>query len=222
MGTVEPATASHPVLWTMALIHRVIRSGYVELADLVTDVAPDDLSRVEAVADHVEFTLAGLLAHHTTEDDLIWPRLIERAAPQARLIRRMETQHQVIHTAVDHVKSELAGWSAAPSAQAATNLASALNEVIAGLDEHLGEEERDVVPLLAQHITLEEFEEFGQAAFAKFTPKQRFIAMGQLLEVATPAEAAAMFATLPVPVKMIWSLFGKRSYRNYIRRVRGR
>ena len=89
------------------------------------------------------------------------------------------------------------------------------------LEEHLNEEERDVVPLIAAHLTEAEWAQVWKKSFDKFTPPQRFTAMGQMLEVATPAEAVAMMEILPPPVKVLWSLIGKRRYRRYIEPVRG-
>jgi hypothetical protein len=77
------------------------------------------------------------------------------------------------------------------------------------------------VPLIDQCLTEAEWQDVGQRGFEKFTPAQRWIATGQLVEVATPAEAAMMFSKLPPPVKVLWRLVGKRKYRRYITAVRG-
>ena len=45
---------------------------------MVPEVPPSDTTRVAAVADHLDFLLDGLHMHHTTEDDLIWPKLLQR------------------------------------------------------------------------------------------------------------------------------------------------
>ena len=79
-----------------------------------------------------------------------------------------------------------------------------------------------VVPLIDQRLTEAEWQEVGKIAFEKFTPAQRWIATGQMVEVATPEEAASMFATLPRPVVALWHLIGKRKYRRYITAVRGK
>ena len=50
-----------------------------------------------------------------------------------------------------------------------------------------------------------------QGRFSKFTPKQRFTAMGEMLEAASPTEAARMMAGLPAPIKVIWRLVGRGS-----------
>ena len=89
------------------------------------------------------------------------------------------------------------------------------------LTEHLTEEERDVVPLIAAHITQAEWDHGGKVAFIKFTPKQRFIAMGEMLAAASPTEAARMQAGLPAPINAIWRLVGRRRYQRFMAQVRG-
>lgn len=221
MNTVDPTTAAHPVLWNMALIHRIFRSSFAELARLVTEVRASDAARASAVADHLGFTLDGLIAHHTTEDDLVWPVLLERARPSAAMVERMEAQHRSLHTGIEEVRRLADAWRREPSLEVARELSTAVTGMLGQLTTHLDEEERDVVPLIAEHLSVTEWDHVGKTAFDKFTPAQRFTAMGQMLEVASPAEAAAMLASLPVPVKLLWRLFGRRRYRKYVEAFRG-
>lgn len=76
--------------------------------------------------------------------------------------------------------------------------------------------------MIDRHLTKAELQEFGERAFEKFTPAQRRIATGQMVEVTTREEAAMFFGQLPPPVKVLWHLIGKRKYRRYITSVRGR
>jgi iron-sulfur cluster repair protein YtfE (RIC family) len=221
MSAVDPTTAAHPVMWNMALIHRIFRSSFDELARLVTEVPAGDAARASAVADHLRFTLVGLTAHHTTEDDLVWPVLLERARPSAALVERMEDQHHGLHAGIEEVRRLTDAWRADPSPDVASRLSRAINGVFMQLTTHLDEEERDVVPLIAEHLSVAEWDHVGKAAFDKFTPAQRFTALGQMLEVAAPAEAAAMLAPLPAPIKLLWRLVGRRRYRQYAVAFRG-
>jgi iron-sulfur cluster repair protein YtfE (RIC family) len=221
MSAVDPTTAAHPVLWNMALIHRIFRSSFAELARLVTEVPAGHAARTSAVADHLGFTLDGLTAHHTAEDDLVWPLLLERARPSAALVERMEEQHDGLHTGIEEVRRLTDAWRADPSPDVASELSTAITGMLGQLTTHLDEEERDVVPLIAEHISVAEWDHVGKTAFDKFTPAQRFTALGQMLEVASPAEAAAMLAPLPAPVKLLWRLVGKRRYRQYAVAFRG-
>jgi iron-sulfur cluster repair protein YtfE (RIC family) len=221
MTTIDPATARHSALWDMALIHRIFRSSFDELVRLVQAVPSTDATRVDAIATHLSFMIDGLTAHHTTEDELVWPVLHERARTSAAFIERMEAQHHAMHKGLEEVQRFADVWSASPSPGSAAALAASTTSLLEVLTEHLDEEERDVVPLIAQHLSEDEWATVGRTAFDKFTPAQRFVALGQMLEVATPAEAAAMLATLPPPVRILWALIGKRRYRRYVATFRG-
>ena len=209
--------ASDP--WEMALIHRLIRRGFERAKELVS--APGSTGRASAVADYVEFHLDGLQAHHSTEDEFIWPALHQRASLSDALIDRMEEQHVGVHDAIETTRCELHAWAATPTETGARSLAKALDTVVNRLTEHLAEEERDVVPLIAMHITQAEWDHAGKVAFSKFTPKQRFTAMGEMLEAASSTEAARMLAGLPAPIKLIWRLVGRRRYERSIAMASG-
>lgn len=211
-----------PVGWEMPLIHRIFRHGFAELSRLVGDVPPEATGRARAVADHLAFTLDGLHAHHSTEDELLWPLLHMRAPAAAATMARLEGQHAALAAGMDEVRRAAEAWARQPSAPASVKVGASVRALLADVVAHLDEEEREILPLIAQHITADEWESFGQRAFEKFRPWQRPIAMGQLLEVASPHESARMFATLPVPVRVMWRLAGRRLYRRTMDRVRGK
>lgn len=223
MSSAPSAVQTHPaVAEEMALIHRILRQGLTELRRLVGDVPPVATGRARAVADHIGFSLDGLHGHHTTEDELIWPMVRERVDRAGASAERMEDQHRQIGDAVREVRLRLEPWAAAPTAQASAGLGTSLGGLLDVLEPHLDEEERDVVPLIAGCVTEEEWENFGRTAFEKFRPAQRFIAMGQLLEHAGLEEAAAMFAKVPGPVRVLWRTIGKRQYNRRMDAVRGK
>ena len=205
--------------WAMALIHSLIRRGFEQAREAV--LAPGASSRAAAVAEYVGFHLDGLQAHHSTEDEFIWPALHQRASMSGALIRRMEEQHSGLHEALDTTQKELTAWEASPTTERSGALEEALGTVAERLTEHLTEEERDVVPLIAAHITQDEWDHAGEAAFSKFTPKQRFIAMGEMLAAASPTEAARMLAGIPTPIRVLWRLVGRRRYRRFMADLRG-
>ncbi len=217
--TMSTTTSNASDPWEMALIHRLIRRGFEQAREAVMSTGSAD--RVDPIAEYLEFHLDGLHAHHSTEDDLLWPSLRERAGMSEALIGRMEDQHGALHDAVDTTRRELTAWRTAPNTATSEALAAALESVSDRLGEHLAEEERDVVPLIARHVTQEEWDRLGKVAFDKFTPKQRFTALGEMLRTATPTEGARMMSGLPAPVKVIWRLAGRRRYDRFIARVQG-
>ncbi len=213
--------AEGPAAREMPIIHRIFRHQFAEVRALVQEVPSAEVMRVRAVADHLGFLLDGLHMHHTTEDDLIWPKLRDRAGLDAPLVERMEEQHQQIDVSVAQVRAAMAAWRSDPTPATSSALADRLGEFLVVLENHLDEEEQVVVPLIDRHLTRAEWQDVGERGFEKFTPAQRWIATGQMVEVATPEEVAMMFGQLPPPVKVLWHLIGKRKYRRYITSVRG-
>lgn len=216
MSTTEGAAARE-----MPIIHRIFRRQFAEVRALVQEVPAAEATRVSAVADHLGFLLDGLHMHHTTEDDLIWPKLLDRAGLDAPLVRRMNEQHQQIDESVAEVRAAMRVWRSDPTSTRSSALVDRLGEFLVVLESHLDEEEQVVVPLIDRHLTQAEWQDVGKRGFEKFTPAQRWIATGQMVEVATSEEVAMMFGQLPPPVKVLWHLIGKRRYRRYITPVRG-
>ncbi len=203
----------------MAVIHRVFRRGLPMVASLVRRTPQGSTGRSEPIAEHLDFLLNGIHHHHTGEDENIWPLLLERAAPQAELVERMEAQHGVLAERSERVRFLLDDWR--QSATDAEPLAVAIEEFTAALVEHLDEEETHVVPLIRAHITAAEWERFGQATFEKFTNPEKLTATGTLEAVATAEENAWFTGGLPIPIKVMWRLVGRRRYARYLARVRG-
>lgn len=217
-------TASHqrttrPDTHDMVVIHRIFRRGFHELAALVRAVPPGDTARAGAVASHLDFLLNGLHHHHTTEDRNIWPRLLERTPEAAHeVIAAMSSDHDAVDVQVTRVRDLLPGWRANPTPG---ELASALDELDRLLVEHLDVEERAILPLVEAHLTEAEWQHAGEDAFEDFTNDEKLIATGQMIDVATPEEAAMFMGRLPPPIRVMWKLLGHRKYRRYIAGVRG-
>jgi|RhiMethySRZTD1v2_1073278.scaffolds.fasta_scaffold07546_5 deazaflavin-dependent oxidoreductase (nitroreductase family) len=209
-----------PAVQEMVVIHRIFREEFRRLPDLVRGVPDGHLRRAADVAAYVTFNLDSVHNHHTAEDEYLWPLLLERARPDAALIRRMEGQHNRITAYTEEARRHLADWHAAPVRASGSRLADTLAQLTDALAEHMDDEEAHVLPLVTEHVTVAEWQELGQRSFDKFPRSALPIMMGQLLAVATPEEAALFMGKLPLPVRLIWRLAGRRKYVRYMRRVR--
>ena len=85
----------------MYVVHRAFRREFGLLPDLIRDVISGDVARAEVVASHLDLVLAGLHMHHTGEDVVLWPLLVDRAAPSGDLIATMEAQHHAVDEYAD-------------------------------------------------------------------------------------------------------------------------
>lgn len=74
--------------------------------------------------------LDALPMHHTTEDDLIWPKLLDRAGLDALLVERMDEQHQQIDVSVAEVRAATTVWHSEPTSATSSGLAHRIDEFL--------------------------------------------------------------------------------------------
>ena len=207
--------------WDMVLVHKSFRRDFRMLPALVRAVPDGDTARSEIVGFHVDVVARALHHHHTAEDDLIWPLLLERAAPQAELVHRMEAQHRRLHEPLERLTELNPRWRAQAQVPVRDELANLIAQASAALDEHLADEEREILPIVEQHLTPAEWAAVGERG-KEYLPKGRLalVFLGALFEEATPAEKARFLNELPPPARLIWRLFGDRVYAGYRDRLR--
>ena len=85
----------------MAIVHRTFRKASQEAARLVRAAPAPSPARVTFLADHIDFGIMMLHVHHEGEDELLYPKLIERVPDQAPMTEQVDHEHQTIKTALD-------------------------------------------------------------------------------------------------------------------------
>jgi len=204
----------------MLVVHRVFRREFVLLPDLVRRVAPGDTRRAAVIAAHARLVLGGLDMHHTGEDDLLWPKLLDRAAPSSELIHRMEAQHHRVEELISQLTESLDRWEAEARPAVTEELASTLDALRDALFEHLDDEERHILPLAERHITQKEWDGLGEHGMTKVKRSDLPVLFGSMLEEATPDERREMLGLVPPPVRVLVRTLFAWQYRRYITRVR--
>src|SRR5690242_5445692 len=86
-------SAAHAYTREMAMIHQVFRRESRLLAELVLEVRPGDTERSRILAEHWRQYAVGLHAHHTGEDEMLWPVLLPHLDLDAEQVLAMEAQH---------------------------------------------------------------------------------------------------------------------------------
>jgi hemerythrin-like domain-containing protein len=222
MSTLESRSGVRPDVRQMFTVHRALRREFRAIPGHVRAVAPGDGPRTRVVAEYVRLILAGLHMHHTGEDEVLWPRLLERAAPSAGLIATMQAQHAAVDRLTERIDPLLQAWERDAAAVRGEQLARLVEDLDAALAEHLDLEEREVLPMISRYITEEEWAMLGEHGMGAMTPRQLPLLFGSVLEEAPPDERASMLATLPAPARLFMRVVGLRMYRRAITRVRAR
>ncbi|MEV6767253.1 hemerythrin domain-containing protein [Nocardia sp. NPDC051030] len=208
-----PAIAdTRPDVQDMIVVHRNFRHNFDRAPALIRGLREGDTARIRLVVDHLRFLLTGLEVHHSSEDDLLWPKLRERVIPLPEAISRMTDQHHqldILTTKLTAALNELDVHVDADIRERAAGLCEELGSVV---DAHMTEEEETILPLAAAHLTVAEWEELGERGLEKLAKKDLLPALSSLLAVATPEERKAFLAKAPVPARVLWRLVGRRAH----------
>jgi hemerythrin-like domain-containing protein len=205
----------------MVIIHRVFRREAALLLRFVTAVRTGDVVRARRIAGAFREYEVGLHHHHALEDQLIWPKLRERARLYDEQITQMELQHGQVDDTLERVRGLLGKFEETAGDETRAELAAALAEHRGVLVEHLDDEEMHTLPLVAEHLTVAEWDEVGRRGLETVPKNKVMLALGAILEEATPDEQRHFMAKVPAAGRLLWRLVGRHQYRSYITDLRG-
>lgn len=219
--TDELPAAERPYTHEMVVVHRVFRRESALLPRLVRAVPDGATARAAQVAGHLREYVDGLHHHHALEDELVWPLLHARVARDGEVVDRMEEQHRRIDSTLAAVAEWAPVWERAADRIAGEELALALDAHRTVLLEHLDDEERLVLPLVAEQLTVAEWDLVGTRGLERIPKEKLFLALGALLEEATPEERRVFLGKAPLIGRLLWWAVGRRQYAGACRALRG-
>jgi hypothetical protein len=172
-------------------MHLALRA---EVADLRTHLAVDGDPTV--ARRRAELLGRVLLAHHTTEDRLLWPALEARQPGFEPTTAVLEDQHVRLDHALDRLRAE----------------PETIEDVQALLEEHLQAEEQHALPVWLASFSAEEHDAFGRRLRQSTPLRQVGLLVPWLLDAA-PAETVGLaWSQMPKPMRAAYRLWWKRAY----------
>ena len=199
----------------MLAIHECLRKEIAALPIRVKAVPDGDTARAAIVGNHILLLAEILHSHHQAEDQLLWPLLRERATDQLALIDSMQTQHDSLDEKLRPVESECSTWMSDPSATNRAGLHTRLIALERVMLEHLSVEESEVLPLVASHLTDDEFGAVGVHARASLDPQKLAIGLGMILDANTPEIGEVVLGAMPPEARAGFEQFGRPGYAAY-------
>jgi iron-sulfur cluster repair protein YtfE (RIC family) len=212
MTTTRTPTPARPDTHEMIVVHNLFRRLFGDLPGLIRGVADGDVARAARLCDSVDELTIGLEHHHTGEDELLWPKLLERVGPECATILRAEEQHERVHELLELVQARVATFRGAARTSDRDSLAATLTELDAALREHMADEERYVLPLVEEHLTVAEWAELGDRGRAGIPKDRLLIQLGWMLDGLSKPERRNFMRPLPLAAKVAWVLIGKRQF----------
>ncbi|MGH9107727.1 MAG: hemerythrin domain-containing protein [Acidimicrobiales bacterium] len=194
----------YPIRHGERRLHEVFRQALGSAHALLGNVAAGDTARAAIVASYYDNVLRFLRVHHDSEDELVWPKLLERCPTQAPLISGMISEHHNIHVALDKAASSVSDWATSTEPAGARGLASALAGLGEKLVPHLDEEEEAILPPCSEHLTIEEWGEMPGHALAHYGGDKIWLILGLLRRHMTQTQRGAMLEHMPPPARDMW------------------
>jgi len=201
----DPTTLS-PAITGWLGAHVAFRRDAAALIAAVNAVEPSDYIGAGRLADAFAVTVAMLHEHHETEDELIFPELIERAPAFAGVVMTLSLEHVDVDDVVDDIKRDLAILAAgtARAFEVHERLTQQVETFKTLIDLHLEAEEVHALPLLQRYFSTEEIDAVGDAHLAKNADKLNV--MIPWAATALPTEATTqLLAGMPPAVQESFS-----------------
>ncbi len=206
----------------MVLVHRVYRHMFGDAPGLVRGVAAGDVARAGIVGTHVRSIVESLHRHHHTEDELLWDTLEQRSPGCAMHVGLMRSQHAAVAELIEQVEAALPPWQETAGVTERDRVAALVEQIRAALEVHLGKEEELILPVAATTMSQQEWDRLGEHAQQDVPNSEKLLQLGWIVEALGP-ELAGQFMreAVPPPVRVIWSVVGKRRFARHRRLVFG-
>ena len=195
----------------MLAVHGALRDALAAGRARVRGVAPNDGERRELICSYYEDILWFLHVHHEGEEELVFPKVRERAPAAAAVLDTMQEQHRDVVQLLAASESSLAAWRTGDTA-AQEPLADDLQALSEALEPHLVDEETQLLPFCAQTMTIEEWGALPGHALSQYPGDKVWLVIGLIMERRTPEEQQEMLEHMPPPVVQMWHDVGHRSF----------
>jgi hypothetical protein len=202
----------------MVAVHRVFRSAFGDAPRHITGAAADP-ARVQMITDFYANVFAFLHAHHEGEDSVLVPLLLDRSS-EKQLVSRVAAQHQDILPPLADCERALQAWHDSPGERTAAALESSIATMNAVLTGHLDDEESNVLPECAAHVTGPEWGSMPGHTLGAFTGDKIWLILGLVREQMTEQQKAIMLANMPPPAVEMWTTRGNAAFDEFVGALR--
>ena len=220
-----PATGDRPTAKLcdardLVLAHLTFRRLYALSPEAVRHADPADKARVASIATNVTRVNDALHHHHRFEDENFWD-LLEGRKPACTLhVEKMKRDHAAVARLLDDAPALVVAWQTKPGPATAEPLAGKLDEISHVLGDHLTAEEAQIIPVIEEVITSDEWGDMTGDVGKGYHRSQIFMFYGLTMEVLSPEERIELEKEIPLPIKVMYALIGRRQYERIMHDLR--
>ncbi|GAA4875561.1 nitroreductase/quinone reductase family protein [Actinomycetospora straminea] len=193
-----------PDLLDYRVVHRAMTRDLARLAAVADElVAAPDRRRLRLLRRHLHGMTVEIVNHHRVEDDDVWPLLEAVAGDRTALVALTED-----HERLDPLLAR--AGELAVSDVATPQLAATLHELADLLARHVADEERDVFPIIAERVRVEDYARLQERFRGTLGLATLTFVVPWVVGHATPAERRVLLADAPPALRVILALTERR------------
>lgn len=154
-----------PDLTSLLVIHRAIRQDLARLTATLARIAvtPSTLAQRTAIRRYGAALFAEISSHFDDEECILWP-LVSATAGQCVDLVPLTDDHQAIVATLGRASRAIAGLADRPSASRAALPVQELRELI---DEHIADEEAQVLPAARRYLSASAYRSYETQAWRR-------------------------------------------------------
>ncbi len=137
----------------MGIVHGALRRDLRRVRETVTSPPTASPAQRQALGAHVGWLMDFLHAHHSSEDEGLWPAVRAVNPDAGPLLDSLEADHRRVEPAAAALRSAAEEYAAATHTGTRDELVAALDALSAVLLPHLDREVADAMPVVSASIT---------------------------------------------------------------------
>jgi hemerythrin-like domain-containing protein len=186
-------------------VHTAIRRAPHRMARAVLEIRPGDRRRVDAFCRYWHGYAAEVLAHHTIEDDIVFPALATRAEAARALIERTDADHHLLDDLMERCAKAMATLEHDAGLPVRERVAGELRALGALMDEHLDFEDEHILPLITEHFDHDEYATLEeQATKTVGVGAQAAFTVPFIIDAVDGETRAHLFASAPMAMRVLY------------------
>lgn len=206
----------------MMVFHAAASREFRLAPGAVRRVKPGDRKHAHDVDTYLNSMCYALHEHHHGEDEILWPILRPRlSAAERRLLDANERQHADINDGIERVNDARRRWLDRLDRDDAGSLANELKTLSGLLDQHLEDEERDILPMAAAYLTQAEWRTITEGGKNALSLTALLFIVGMTCHGVNREHAALVVAPLSAPLRLAVPVIARRMYLRRAARIHG-
>lgn len=196
----EPA----PDLLDYRVVHRAMTVDADRLAAAAAElVERHDPARLAALRQYLRGVAGEVESHHHVEDEDVWP-VLEAVAGERTALVALTDEHHRLDPLLERAQELAAAERATPE------LAATMRELADLLARHVAEEERDVFPIITDHVRVEDYRRLQRRFRGNLRPRQLAFVVPWVVRHAAADERGRLLADAGAPMRVVLRLTERR------------